>query len=91
MEIQQKLTDFFIVQSTWIVGLVIGLSAGGLAMAIERAVALIASTELARKLQARVRRFIRARILMRANRILAARGRGQDFRRNFRSGSTRHA
>jgi len=75
MDIQEKLTEFFVVQSSWIVGLIIGLSMGGIAMALERAIYFASHSELAGRLKASVRRFIRARLLARAARILASRSR----------------
>ena len=61
------------VQSTWIVGLLIGLSVGGVAMALERAIYFASHSDLARRLKARLAGFIRGRMLARAARILAAR------------------
>jgi biopolymer transport protein ExbB/TolQ len=71
--IQQKLAAFFIVQSTWIMWLLLGLSMGGLAVVIERAVYLISTTEAARRLKRRISNFARGRALVRANNILASR------------------
>ena len=73
MDLQQRLTDFVIVQSTWIVGLLVGLSIGGVAMALERAIDLISRTERVRKMKARISRFVRARLVVRANRIVSSR------------------
>jgi len=73
MDIQDKLTAFVVVQSTWIVGLLIGLSMGGIAMALERAIYYASRSELARRIMTRLRRFIRGRMLARAASILATR------------------
>ena len=42
MDIQQKLTSFAMMGATWVMWLLIGLSVGGLAVALERAIYLIA-------------------------------------------------
>jgi CHASE1-domain containing sensor protein len=83
MDIQDKLTAFVVVQSTWIVGLLIGLSMGGIAMALERAFYFASHSELARRLLTRVRRFIRGRMLARAANILGSRT-GRPPTRRFR-------
>ena len=75
MDIQEKVTEFFVIQSSWIVGLLVGLSMGGIAMALERAIYFIGRSEFAARLKARIGRFIRARMLMRAGRTLASRAR----------------
>lgn len=75
MDIQEKVTEFFVLQSTWIVGLLVGLSMGGIAMVLERAIYFISHSELARRLKARLRSFIRTRMLVRASRTLASRPR----------------
>lgn len=75
MDIQEKVTEFFVVQSSWIVGLLIGLSIGGTAMALERAIYFISRSEFVGRVKASIRRFIRARLLMRAGHTLASRPR----------------
>jgi hypothetical protein len=72
MDIQEKVTEFIVVQSTWIVGLLVGLSAGGLAMALERAIYFASHSDFARRLRARIARFMHARGAARAGSILAS-------------------
>src|ERR1051325_10391012 len=45
MDIQQKLTGFAMMGATWIMWLLVGLSIGGVAVALERAIYLIRTTE----------------------------------------------
>ena len=73
MNIQDKVTEFLVVQSSWIVGLVVGLSMGGIAMLIERAIYFISHSEAAARLKTRLHRFVRARLLARAGHTLASR------------------
>lgn len=54
MDIQQKLTGFAMMGATWIMWLLIGLSVGGVAVALERAIYLIRTSENMRKLKAQV-------------------------------------
>ncbi|HET6146517.1 MAG TPA: hypothetical protein VFH68_03235 [Polyangia bacterium] len=81
MNIQEKVTEFLVVQSSWIVGLLIGLSVGGVAMALERAIYFASHSALALRLKARLHRFIRGRMLARAAHILASRTRRPAARR----------
>ena len=53
MDIQQKLTGFAMMGATWIMWLLVGLSVGGVAVAIERAIYLIVTRENVRKLKHR--------------------------------------
>lgn len=54
MDIQQKLTGFAMMGATWIMWLLVGLSVGGLAVAIERAIYLIRTSENVRKLKQQI-------------------------------------
>jgi biopolymer transport protein ExbB len=59
MNIQQKLTGFAMMGATWIMWLLVALSVGGLAVALERAIYLIRSSENIRRLRAQVLALIR--------------------------------
>jgi biopolymer transport protein ExbB/TolQ len=59
MNIQQKLTGFAMMGATWIMWLLVGLSVGGLAIALERAIYLIRSSENIRKLKVQILGMIR--------------------------------
>lgn len=54
MDIQQKLTGFAMMGATWIMWLLVGLSVGGLAVALERAIYLIRTSENVRKLKQQI-------------------------------------
>lgn len=45
MDIQQKLTGFAMMGATWITWVLAGLSVGGIAVALERAIYLIRTSE----------------------------------------------
>jgi biopolymer transport protein ExbB len=59
MNIQQKLTGFAMMGATWIMWLLVALSVGGLAVALERAISLIRSSENIRRLRSQVLALIR--------------------------------
>ncbi len=59
MDIQQKLTGFAMMGATWIMWLLVALSVGGLAVALERAIYLIRTSENVRKLKAQILGMIR--------------------------------
>jgi biopolymer transport protein ExbB len=59
MNIQQKLTGFAMMGATWIMWLLVALSVAGLAVALERAISLIRSSENIRRLRAQVLALIR--------------------------------
>ena len=59
MNIQQKLTGFAMMGATWIMLLLVALSVAGLAVALERAISLIRSSENIRRLRAQVLALIR--------------------------------
>jgi biopolymer transport protein ExbB len=54
MDIQQKLTGFAMMGATWIMWLLVALSVGGLAVAIEKAIYLILTSENVRKLKQQI-------------------------------------
>lgn len=54
MDIQQKLTGFAMMGATWIMWVLIGLSIGGIAVALERAIYLIRTSENVRRLKAQI-------------------------------------
>jgi biopolymer transport protein ExbB len=54
MDIQQKLTGFAMMGATWIMWVLIGLSIGGIAVALERAIYLLRTSENVRKLKAHI-------------------------------------
>jgi biopolymer transport protein ExbB len=59
MDIQAKLTGFAMMGATWIMWLLIGLSVGGLAVALERAVYLLRTSENLRRLKQEVLAYLR--------------------------------
>jgi len=59
MDIQQKLTGFAMMGATWIMWLLVGLSVGGIAVALERAIYLIRTSENVRKLKSQILGMIR--------------------------------
>jgi len=59
MDIQQKLTGFAMMGATWIMWLLVGLSVGGVAVALERAIYLIVTRENVRKLKQQVLALLR--------------------------------
>jgi biopolymer transport protein ExbB/TolQ len=54
MDIQQKLTGFAMMGATWIMWVLVGLSVGGIAVALERAIYLIRTSENVRKLKIQI-------------------------------------
>jgi hypothetical protein len=54
MNIRQRLTGFAFVAATWMVWPLIGLSAGGPAVALERVISLIRRSDDVRRLRTRV-------------------------------------
>jgi biopolymer transport protein ExbB len=59
MDIQQKLTGFAMMGATWIMWLLVGLSVGGVAVALERAIYLIVTRENVRKLKQQILTLLR--------------------------------
>ena len=49
MDIQQRLTGFAMMGATWIMWVLVGLSVGGIAVALERAIYLIRTSENVRR------------------------------------------
>jgi len=60
MDIQQKLTGFAMMGATWIMWLLVALSVGGVAVALERAIYLIRTSENVRKLKQHILALLRA-------------------------------
>ena len=60
MDIQQKLTGFAMMGATWIMWLLVALSVGGVAVALERAIYLIRTSENVRKLKQQILALLRA-------------------------------
>jgi biopolymer transport protein ExbB len=60
MDIQQRLTGFAMMGATWIMWLLVALSVGGVAVALERAVYLIRTNENVRKLKQQILALLRA-------------------------------
>jgi biopolymer transport protein ExbB len=60
MDIQQKLTGFAMMGATWIMWLLVALSVGGLAVALERAIYLIRTSENVRRLKQQILALLRA-------------------------------
>jgi len=60
MDIQQKLTGFAMMGATWIMWLLVALSVGGVAVALERAIYLILTRENVRKLKQQILALLRA-------------------------------
>ena len=59
MDIQAKLTSFAMMGATWIMWVLIGLSVGGLAVALERAIYLARTSENLRRLKQEVLAYLR--------------------------------
>jgi biopolymer transport protein ExbB len=59
MDIQQKLTGFAMMGATWIMWLLVALSVGGVAVALERALYLILTRENVRKLKQQILALLR--------------------------------
>jgi biopolymer transport protein ExbB len=60
MDIQQKLTGFAMMGATWIMWLLVALSVGGIAVALERAIYLIRTSANVRKLKQQILGLLRA-------------------------------
>jgi hypothetical protein len=60
MDIQQRLTAFLMVGATWVTLLLIALSVGGVAAALERAIYLLRTSDSVRQLKLEVARLLRA-------------------------------
>jgi biopolymer transport protein ExbB len=60
MDIQQKLTGFAMMGATWIMWLLVALSVGGVAVALERAIYLILTRQNVRKLKQQIIALLRA-------------------------------
>jgi biopolymer transport protein ExbB len=60
MDIQQKLTGFAMMGATWIMWLLVALSVGGVAVALERAIYLMRTSENVRKLKQQILALLRA-------------------------------
>ena len=54
MDLQEKLTGFAMLGATWVMWLLIGLSVGGLAVALERAIYLLRTSDNIRRLKAEI-------------------------------------
>lgn len=74
MDIQQKLTGFAMMGATWIMWLLVGLSIGGVAVALERAIYLLRTSENVRKLKVQILG------LLRRGEVASARARLQQSR-----------
>jgi biopolymer transport protein ExbB len=71
MDIQQKLTGFAMMGATWIMWLLVALSVGGVAVALERAIYLIRTSENVRKLKQQILGLLRAGDVAEARKQLA--------------------
>jgi len=60
MDIQHKLTAFAMMGATWIMWVLVGLSIGGIAVALERAIYLISTSENVRKLKVEILGLLRS-------------------------------
>jgi biopolymer transport protein ExbB/TolQ len=59
MDIQEKLTGFAMMGATWVMWLLVALSVAGLAIALERAIYLLRTSENVRRLKAEILGFLR--------------------------------
>jgi biopolymer transport protein ExbB/TolQ len=59
MDIQAKLTGFAMMGATWVMWVLVGLSVGGLAVALDRAVYLIRTSDNVRRLKAEILSFLK--------------------------------
>ena len=59
MDIQTKLTAFAMLGATWVMWVLVGLSVGGLAVAIDRAVYLLRTSDNVRRLKTEILSFLR--------------------------------
>jgi len=72
MDIQQRLTGFAMMGATWIMWVLVGLSIGGIAVALERAIYLIRTSENVRKLKVQILALLRGGDIEGARARLAA-------------------
>ena len=72
MDIQSKLTGFAMMGATWVMWLLVGLSVGGLAVALDRAVYLLRTSDNVRRLKKQVLAFLKRGELEAARERLAA-------------------
>jgi biopolymer transport protein ExbB/TolQ len=79
MDIQQRLTGFAMMGATWIMWLLVGLSIGGIAVALERAIYLLRTSENVRKLRVEVLALLRGGDVEGA-RVRLARSRSHEAR-----------
>jgi hypothetical protein len=59
MNIQAKLTGFAMLGATWMMWLLVGLSVGGLAVALDRAIYLIRTSDNVRQLKKEILTFLK--------------------------------
>jgi len=71
MDIQTKLTGFAMMGATWVMWVLIGLSVGGLAIALERAIYLLRTSDNIRRLRAEVLAYLRSGFIEAARARLA--------------------
>src|SRR5436190_9877701 len=72
MDIQDKLTGFAMLGATWVMWVLVGLSVGGLAVALERAIYLIRTSDNVRRLKADVLSYLKDHDVAAAREPLAA-------------------
>jgi biopolymer transport protein ExbB/TolQ len=72
MDIQAKLTGFAMLGATWVMWVLVGLSVGGLAVALDRAIYLLRTSDNVRRLKTQVLAFLRRGDLAAARERLAA-------------------
>jgi biopolymer transport protein ExbB len=72
MDIQTKLTSFAMMGATWVMWLLVGLSVGGVAVALDRAVYLLRTSDNVRRLKKQVLAFLKRGDLNAARERLAA-------------------
>ena len=72
MNIQDKLTGFAMLGATWVMWVLVGLSVGGLAVALERAIYLLRTSDNVRKLRADLLAYLKGDDLASARERLAA-------------------
>jgi biopolymer transport protein ExbB len=72
MDIQTKLTGFAMMGATWVMWLLVGLSVGGLAVALDRAVYLLRTSDNVRRLKKQVLAFLKRGDVEAARERLAA-------------------
>jgi biopolymer transport protein ExbB/TolQ len=72
MNLQDKLTGFAMLGATWVMWVLVGLSVGGLAVALERAIYLLRTSDNVRKLKADLLAYLRGHDVEAARDRLAA-------------------